>query len=200
MTASTTTTVSYPKSDTATGNINNAILKRELEDVELSVVVNDVREQGTIVQIDFGGLVSTGDLAMIDSVVEAHQGGTVTPETKQVSDESEEANATTTWLTRATLTTGLLVGGTYEVQWFAEIAMDSGQGGTTEAEILVGEELVYSVATSGTSWFPLGGLRYVDVKVGDAIEVALRFRKSGSQADMAKIRRSRLAVKPLSFI
>ena len=110
-----------------------------------------------------------------------------------------DTNATTTWEEKLQLKTQKLVAGTYEIVWYAEIACDAVVDSSEAAVRVVIDDVVeFAGKTDKTDWFPVSGNNFVDVLEGDRVKTEIRYRKSGSGANMAKIQKARISFRPLA--
>lgn len=184
----------------AGGDPNPRVFTRELADLPLSVQPNDVHRSGTDVVLVWDDLLPlAADLVLVDAAVLAHVGGDTSALAVRVESESVDTNATNTWEEKLQLRTQKLVAGTYEVVWYAEIACDAVIAQSSAAVRVVIDGVVeFSGKTDGTDWFPVSGNNFVDVLEGDRVKTEIRYRKSGTGANMAKIQKARISFRPLA--
>jgi len=193
-------TKTYAKSEfSSASSVNISMFKDEVEQLGITDPTT-IFASGTDVVVRWDDVLPTSDdITAVDGAVEDHAGGTTSSEATLMTDADASYNSTPVWDTKLDVSTGMLVAGTYEVMWQAEIAIDAEDASIcSEFRAVVNDEAEMSVKNYRTEWLPVVGYRSVSVSEGEAIAVSLDFRKCGAKANMAKIRKAQVSIKAIA--
>ena len=200
--ASTRVTRIYANTEfTAAGNNPNArIFSREIGELSLSVQPTSIHKAGTDIILRWEtGLPVVDDFSLIDGYVLTHEGGILSADSIRLENEDITTNATDTWENKLSLTTPMLVGGIYEIVWYSEISSDTVVANSSAAvRVVINEIEEFSDRQPNLPWLPVSGTNFVDVLDGDTITTEIDYRKAGPAANMAKIQKTRVSIKPLN--
>jgi hypothetical protein len=194
------TTLTYPTSATSTGTANANVLKQELEDASLSVSVGDVVVQGTTITITLSGNASDADETAVDAVVAAHDGTGFTAVPQTVTSEGEASDDTGSEVEKANLQVGPLEAGTYNLQWYMELATTTTTGTSGAQGHLYVDKNGGGAVERGqdnapdNQWRAMGGGFPFTAVAGDSYEFSLTFERIGVSGNAARARRGRIGV------
>lgn len=195
------TKFTYPKSQTVTGNVNNDILRQELEDAGLSVPLNTVYQEGTDVIILLDGNATAADETAASGVVSAHTGEAFAQPPLTAFSEPEVSDDTGSEVEKVSLSTGPLQKGTYIVGWGLELATTTTTGTTVaRGSLYVDKNAAGEVERSQHNvdielWDSgmSGSLAFLAV-AGDSYVFSLRFRRVGAASNAARAQRGRITL------
>jgi len=203
MTVAIETVLTYPKSDTATGNVNDHILKQELEDASLSVDVDEVVSIGTNVRITLGGLATTDDVTgtgKCDDVIAAHQGDAFEEPPMKAYAESETSDDSGDAVEKVSLSVGPLAAGNYIFGWFMEHSTTTNTGTSASKAIFGvttngGAEVERAEDNNGENQYKsFAGSLALEVNDGNTYDLALYHERFGVSGNASKARRARITV------
>ena len=200
MAATVVTTLTFPKSDTVNNKVNSSILKQELDDARLSILVESVSLVGTSVKIGLTGTATTDDETKITAVISAHAGEDFASVPQVAADEALVSDDTGTVIQKLQLSTGALPAGTYLISWYMEIAITSETTGsyacgtlTVQTNSGVGVERAQHNNTE-VAWKAMSGAISVTAVAGDDYVVALHYARTGLTGNAARAQRARINV------
>jgi hypothetical protein len=151
---------------------------------------------GTLV-LQFNVTPSAADLTAIDNVCNTHTGVGYVRGAQTLFSEGVQTEPGTTYVTKATLQSGLLAGGNYLVSFYSELAVvtaDSTSG--VSARILwAGVERAES-SNNLTFYTSFSGSVILAANALDAPSLVLQLRRVGT-ANTAQVRRIRFAIAPI---
>ena len=183
------------------------VLTRQIEDSGITAVDDGISTEGTdddiIVKFMFLTELSPAEVTLLNGVVAAHTGVPTTGEMQVTNSLGESTNTTTTFANKLNFTLAPMRKGTYQVAVSCETRL--GTGTTSLASMKYAEaKVLFNDATEAafSAWpfalyhdFMAAGK--ITVRAGDTPNLKLQFRRSGSVADTAYIRRARLMVTPV---
>ncbi|MBN2256684.1 MAG: hypothetical protein JW704_02520 [Anaerolineaceae bacterium] len=200
MSATVTTTLVYPKSDTATGSVNDYILKQELEDVGLSVGVQEVTSIGTDVRIVLSGNASEADKTAVDAVIAAHQGDAFQEPPMKVYAETLTSDDSGDEIEKADLEVGPLAAGNYIVGWYMEHATTTTTGTSGSRAILDiskngGAAVERAQDSNGENQFKsFSGSLALKVLDGESYSFTLLHERIGASGNASRVQRARITL------
>jgi len=190
-------------STTPPGNPNVDIFATEVAALALSLQPTSISRSGTSIALVWNsGLPTAADFVLIDAAVAAHVGGAFSPDVQKAIVEAEATNDTTTEVVRATLTTGKLPAGEYQIVWSAELAVASVVANTgCQANFYVTKNGgARNERGQGVADSPLYDTRsavgFLTIEAGDEFVFELAFKKVGGPAQTAKIQSAHIFLKP----
>lgn len=184
----------YPLTDFPTGKVNPEILTAEVVAAALSVPIANVIASGSQVTFVFNGLLTAGDITLLNGVVAAHQGAAFGNTSVTAKEISETTNTTNTYADKLVLNAGPLPAGSYMAFWACEynlaaviansVAMARYQfNGTTY--------VADTWASDGVHTFS-GGFPF-DATAGMTVAAAIQTRLTGP-ANTLQVRRARMSI------
>jgi hypothetical protein len=182
------TKFTYPKSQTVSGVVNDAILKQELDDAGLSVPVNTVYQQGSDVVIIMVGNATAADETAVGGVVSAHEGSSFSEDFQRAEENTQQDTlADNDPITVVELMSGPLRAGAYDVEWYGEHKLSAATaGGATKLLAQIGRNGA-TPSTRGADSKPahwdwgqvFGKLPFGNIKDGETIDVRLQLQRQG---------------------
>jgi len=184
---------------TSSGQVNSALLKRELNEAGLSVLATRIacRETDCLVETDTDPTV--GDETIMDGVVTAHTGEGWAPTFQHEELEAEASDDTGDEIVRETLSTGIMPEGTYLITFGMELQTTNPGAGVTAARGY------FRVSKNGSGlvekgqhnngddqWKKFSESYSVDVVDGDQFTFQLSYVRVGTSGNAARARFARI--------
>jgi hypothetical protein len=177
-----------PNSEVLAVQINAAITSAQC--------VGVIQDPG-ICKLQFDVQPSAGDLTAINTVCSTHTGVGFTRGVQTLFSEAVQTEPGTTYVQKAALQSGILLGGNYLVNWYCEIAVTAADstsgvlaramwGGTERAES--SNNLAFYASFNGSVIVPVAALA--------TPSLAIELRRVGT-TNTAQIRRIRFSIAPL---
>lgn len=194
MSATIITTVTYPITDTASDQVNTAILKQELEDASLSQSVGNVTLAGSNVMIEMLGLIVTADVTAMDAVIAAHDGDEFIELPVTDAAFSLTSDDTGSFVEKCSIEAGPLQAGLYGVNWHCVHALtttdvDSGSEVRITRQKNGGAVVEVSQDINRTGDFrEVGAGAFLEVNDGDTYAFTLEYRRIGDAGNAAQIK------------
>lgn len=179
-------------------SVNANILKQEFEDAGLTVTVQGVSVSASVVNAQFAGDPTSGDLSAIDAVIAAHTGGDFAATLQRAISEAADSDDTGDEIEKVSLDTGALPAGIYLLGWYLELATTtttgtSGARGRLQVTKNGGTQTERAQSNAeNDQWDPMSGSLSEEVVDGDSYEFALTFERIGVSGNAARAQRGRL--------
>ncbi len=179
--------------------VNIAALDAEIEaDAAINIALVGTEVHLDDVTITFVDALPPAEETALNAVVAAHSGLPLVDSAIRVQNLSEQttADGNGTWTEALLLTPNPLQGGSWQVTWNAEIALDAILANSgVQARLLV-DGIERSLTTSrDDQWVHFAGSALLSLNSGDAPPVKLEFQRAGV-ANTVKIRRCQIALIP----
>lgn len=202
------TVVTIPKADfiAASALPNFPIFTQELIALGLSVpVVSAVgsgnRGNGPDAIIILDGLAVAADLTAIDAAVAAHTGASFASTVQNDISQAEQSDDSGIPVTKASVSTGPLPAGDYQITWTAEIATSTNSTTSGAVVRLMGgkngnpptEQKQHTNAGNSTYEHFGGGLP-IAMKDGDSWDLQIEFERIGAAGNAARCRRAAVGI------
>jgi len=183
------------------------VLMREIVVAGITAVSEGINADDTdtdiIVKFMFTTELSAGEVALLNGVVAAHRGIPTSGEMQVSNSIGETTNTTTTFANKINFTLAPMAKGTYQVVVSCEVRLTTGTTSLASMKYVEARVMLNDVTEAALSAWPFAGWHdfmaagKFTVNAGDTPNLKLQFRRVGSVADTATIRRARLMVTPV---
>lgn len=173
---------------------NGGVLQVQINAVITSAECQSISISAGVVTMNFDVEPNAADLILIDAVVAAHTGEPFVQGIQKMFSEAVQTEAGTTYVEKASLLSGVLAGGEYQINWYAEISVDTADGTSGVLARVMWNGTERAEAANDLSFYQsFNGSVIVDVDAGTSPTLALELRRVGTP-NIARVRRVRMSI------
>ena len=160
----------------------------------ITIELDGIEHEFDDIKITFIDPLPAPEKTVLDGIVATHTGLPLIDTPQRVQAGPEQTNITTTYEDAVVLSPGALKGGSWQVTWYSEIAVESvvNNSGAFARLTVDGTERTFS-SNRDDQYQSFSGSALMTVNDGEAPEIKLQFERAGA-ANTAKIRRCQIAM------
>ena len=188
----------YIFSDTSNGELNSAVLQRQINDSTIDTGVNPLLGinadiQAQTFEVIFTDPLDATDEATLDAVVAAHDGTAFVEGPQHTENVGDDTTTQTGLQNKINVTSQPLPAGLYLLTCYCEIKTDGTPGAGVEAEVAFAGSVISEDNWDLSQWHAYQCSGLVSALDGDRPQFSLQYRRLGAAATVS-IRRARVAL------